>query len=134
MIRLHRLPSFATLACLVTACAAPDGPADPVDAAYLFPRPGRATLIVARASEAYDDDCAYTVAIDAADAGPLTRTGWVTMYPPAGGHVVSVRTAGPACPGATEFRTRLAADQHQRLVIERTATGALQWKDERVAP
>ncbi len=133
MLRLHSILSLATSAGLVMACAAPKGAVESDDAAFLFPRPGRATLIVARAASVTDDDCAYWVAIDANVAGRLTPSGWVTLYPPPGSHVVSVRSSGVACSSSAEIRTRLESDQHQRLQFVRTATGALQWQGESVA-
>jgi hypothetical protein len=121
--------SLATLACLTAACAAPSkATGDGADPAFLFPRAGRATLIVMRGPSVADDGCTYAVAIDANVAGQLAPSGWITLYPPAGTHVVSLQPSGRACPRNVEIRTRLEAERSQRLQIVRTTTGALQWK------
>ena len=131
MTNLLTRPFLTTLACLTTACAAPgDAPNRTDDLAFLFPRTDRAVLTVSRAGPVVDVGCTYRVAINSNDAGSFAPRGWISMYPPAGTYLVSVRAEGVACPSAVQVRTRLEANRQQRLQIVRAANGSLRWDGE----
>ncbi len=131
MTNLLTRPILFTLACLTTACSVPqEAPSGADDPAFLFPQMNRAVLTVSRVGSAVDDGCIYRVAINSIDAGTLAPKGWISMYPPAGAHLVSVRTEGVACPAAVQVRTQLEANRQQRLQIVRGANGSLAWGSE----
>ncbi len=127
MTNLLKRPLLAILACVTTACALPGEPSKADDPPFLLPRMERAVLIVSRASSVPDDGCSYRLAIDSNEAGSLAPKGWITLYPPAGVHLVSLRAEGDGCALAVQIRTRLEANHQHRLQIVRGANGSLTW-------
>ena len=119
--------TFFILGCLTAACSSSPAIAQD-DPSFLSPRVGHATLTVVRDLSVVDDGCTYALAIDSTVAGQLTPGGWITMYPPAGPHVVSLRPQGSSCPAGTETRMNVETAGSHRLQLVRTKPGALQWK------
>ena len=138
MTLLRRIAASAphiALGSLVAACSSP-ATTDDRDPAWLVPRAGHATLTVVRDLSVVDDGCSYAVSIDAAEAGRLVPGGWITLFPPPGMHVVSLRPAGAACPPPSQARPRIEPGRSHRLQIVRTPAGTIQWRvdDDRPVP